>query len=72
METEYVIERNVPVKRVYRSRKNYPFSKMEVGDSFVTKNKSVRTSAYYFGKKYGSKFKVGVLEDSEFRVWRIK
>lgn len=70
----YTVRTNVPLpKTVHRGRASvYPLSDLEVGDSFVVTDKSVRTvrsAVAAFQKKYKAKFAVRTL-DTGVGVWR--
>lgn len=70
--SKLVIEKGVPVPpRKYRTRV-YPFSDMEVGDSFKLddRKKSVECAASYYGRRNGKKFACRKDGDG-VRVWRI-
>lgn len=62
------IEKNIPIPT---ASPKYPFSKMDVGDSFLTTEKSVRSSCVIYSKKTGVKFSCYVV-DGGVRVWRVK
>jgi len=72
------IEKGIPVPPKKQSKKKqvrhekYPFSKMEIGDSFLSKEPQARvnSSAYVFGKKTGMKFKIRSVGKG-CRCWRI-
>lgn len=67
----YVIEKNVPTPKVFgRGCSKYPFSQMQVGDSFVA-DKKARCAATNFGKRHGLKFSSRAEGDS-IRIWRIE
>lgn len=75
---EYKIEKNIPINDVIGSRK-YPFSKMEIGDSFIISEiysykiaQNISMMAKYHAKKYGYKFVVRKTLDNKIRIWRIK
>lgn len=57
------------------SRRNtWPFSEMEVGDSFLVpdeSSQSARSCAVQFSKRTGRKFSIRTI-DGEIRCWRIK
>ena len=48
----------------------YPFSEMQVGDSFACKKANVRSIASLQAKKLGMKFTVRKQPEG-YRVWRI-
>jgi hypothetical protein len=53
-------------------REIYPFSQMQIGDSFYSEaaRENVANAAYGYGKRHGQKF--SVLRDGDgFRCWRI-
>lgn len=75
------IERGVPIPPV-RSKFNFPWAEMEVGDSILIEaGKSetvdalkgrIKGSARYFGEKTGRKFRSLIdREEKGVRVWRI-
>src|SRR5690348_6849088 len=70
---KYVIEKNIPMpKNGAGANQLYPFSDMEIGDSFSVEKESFKKacqSASMFGAKHGKKFSG---RQSELRIWRIK
>lgn len=71
----YEIEKNVPIEMKTPILEKYPFSKMEVGDSFAVEGQErfvVRAAAYAFAQRHGFKFKTRAVSDNKTRVWRIK
>lgn len=51
----------------------YPFTDMDVGDSFTVplKNaKSARTAAYAYARRYGVKFTTRTSDGKTLRIWR--
>lgn len=70
---EIKIDKNIPMANTV-SRNNYPFSKMEVGDSFavnVEDFNKVRPAASWYGKRNNMKFSVRHWEGA-YRCWRVK
>ena len=68
----YEIEKNVSMAAVI-VKPEYPFSKMDVGDSFfvpVKESGKLRSVACWQGNKVGRKFSVRMV-DGGYRVWRI-
>ena len=72
--SEFKIDKDVPIpegagKKSYK----YPFSEMEVGDSFFTDvlREKLYPAASYYGKRNGKKFSIRKMEGG-YRVWRIK
>ena len=76
------IENNVPIPQV-RSKFNFPWPDMEVGDSLLVKAGKTETvdtlkgkikgSARYFGEKTGKKFRSLIdREERGVRVWRTE
>lgn len=69
------IESNVPIPGIGKTRLNYPFNVMQVGDSFsvpVDKANSMRNCAFHYQRTHGHKFitrrnRAG----THVRVWRI-
>lgn len=67
------IDKNIPTPGKARrvgAPKKYPFSEMEVGDSFEYPIKSVAFAASANGIKFGKKFTVRKTENG-YRCWRI-
>ena len=68
------IEKGIPVKRP-REDSVYPFTEMEVGDSFLAteqickKPHKVRMAAHEAGKRLGRKYVTRTVEGG-IRVWR--
>ncbi len=76
------IETNVPIPQV-RSKFNFPWAGMDVGDSVLVKAGNTETvdflkgkikgSARYFGEKTGRKFRSLIdREEKGVRVWRVE
>lgn len=66
------ITKSVPIPSDKSTK--YPFRKLKIGESFVVspdKEMSVRSSANYYSKNFGSKF-TARKTDEGIRVWRIK
>jgi len=65
-----LIEKNVVLKSLW------PFSKMEVGDSFVVPAYAKRTSVYIaakrFGDRHGMKFATRKTPEGSYRIWRTE
>jgi hypothetical protein len=72
--SEFKIDKGVPMSVGTGRRSSYPFSTMEVGDSFfVSKTKSVetiRSAASWHGTRNNKKFSVRKHDDGH-RVWRV-
>lgn len=49
---EHVLEKGVPVPSPRKPPSRYPFSKMQVGDSFITRSGSVRGAMSAHTKRY--------------------
>jgi hypothetical protein len=66
----YTIEKNIPIKR----KTKYPFSAMEVGDSFFVDDPKSQAklsgAGTAHGRKYGKKF-LTAQEGNGIRVWRV-
>ena len=76
------IEKKVPIPQV-RSKFNFPWPEMEVGDSLLVKAGKLETvdtlkgkikgSARYYGEKTGRKFRSLIdREEKGVRVWRTE
>ena len=78
------IEKNIKLTKTQKvaGESKYPFSKMEIGDSFfVSENaekptaNTVRQMAHNFGKKSGAKFSARVVVEEGkgrgLRIWRV-
>ena len=73
----YTIEHNVPVPASNMNghgREKYPFSQMDVGDSFgIPKDAVARVrQAAYKRNTDGKKFVVQTLNENGGRCWRVK
>lgn len=70
--SDIVIEKNVPAPPSTR-RNKYPFSQMEVGDSFFTTEQKnvVRSAANWHSIKNHTKFRTRI-EGDGLRVWRVE
>ena len=76
------IEKNVEIPVVH-SKINFPWEKMEVGDSVLVQagkgeavdelRRKVKGSARYYGTKTGKKFRSLISrDDNSVRVWRLE
>jgi len=86
MEQEFVIEKNIPIrKKIKPNATNYPFDKMEIGDSFFVKVKNgnkltslasgLSTCAREYAKRHNLDWKFLVSSYTELngaRIWRVK
>jgi len=87
MNSEFKIEKGVPIPRKRGEKSKYPFFEMEVGDSFVVpvagSNKTPEQMAmsirncYHnicrYNKNYKDcKFTIRIIESTSVRCWRIK
>lgn len=76
------IEKNIPYsKKKVKKETHFPFSEMEIGDSFLMEfnrvnfninfdRMAVANAACQWGKKTGTKFSIR-REENGFRCWRI-
>ena len=70
---DFVIEKNIPLPQKRRRPSRYPFADMNVGDSFLTSNTSVRGSMIAYAKRHksmGLRFIAETQADGRIRVWR--
>lgn len=69
----FKIEKGIPLAARSRGReKIYPFSDMEIGDSFLTENKKVGRAAIQFTKRRNNGWKFATRnEGNGVRIWRI-
>ncbi len=68
------IEKNIQVPHEYpRTSHKYPFSEMEIGDSFIIKSnhRLVAAAAVMYAKRNNMKFSVRKFEGG-WRCWRVK
>ncbi len=66
----YKIDKNIPLSATDK----YPFSEMEVGDSFavsIDDEGKVRSASQNHGRKHGKKFSIRKFENA-YRCWRIQ
>lgn len=75
---EFSIDKNVPIERYSKVEETprYPFTQMEVGDSFLIplehNVKSVKTYASMARRKTGHKYSIlRVNKDGQYRCWRV-
>jgi hypothetical protein len=72
-DSKFKVERGVPQPTGYEIYHQYPFSEMNIGDSFageVPDTQLVRNAACNYANKHGGKFTVRTV-DGGFRCWRI-
>lgn len=72
------IEKNVPIpnKRGSGRKAKYPFSEMQIGDSFFTDNilpRALYQAAKLWNKRSGKDYRWKAYKEGEFgaRIWRI-
>lgn len=61
-------------QRESRPRRRWPFSAMQVGDSFVVPGalrQALREAASTHGRRHGAKFATRKQADGTYRCWRI-
>lgn len=65
-----VIEKGIPIppQRAKDGSLRAEMAKMEIGDSFVYKN---RGHAFMAAKRFGFKIQTRALPDGTYRIWRI-
>ena len=72
---DFKIEKRKPIPKIVRTGRpeKYPWSKMEVGDSFFRAGKApaLQMAAYDAAKRHGHKYTCRTV-DGGGRVWRIK
>ncbi len=71
----YEVETGAPPPPPRSCARRYPFSKMEVGDSFVAllgDRMRIMSAAGYQRRTYGKAFTSRKINDTEIRVWRVK
>ena len=77
----FAVERGIPMP-TKGNRTKYPFSELEVGDSFAVpipmgtdpgaQAAAIRSSAYSWSKKNSSRFAVRLVDNkAAARVWRV-
>lgn len=74
---KFVIEKGLPMPEFSASGRpaKYPFSEMQVGDSFVLPEDQlirIRSAAANWGTRQGKKLSVRQLKDGSYRCWRLK
>jgi len=70
----FQVDKDVPIPDKLDSIRKYPFSQMEIGDSFSfdkRKERTVSTAAYFYGRRTSKKFTVRKVETNLWRCWRI-
>ena len=74
---DFKIEKNIQTpRRKYQSRKNYPFDKLEIGDSFFvpetrTSKRSIAAYSSLMGKLLNKRF-ITKTQENGVRIWRIE
>ena len=71
--SDFKIDKKIPLPNSI-SRNNYPFSEMEVGDSFEVGPEDInriRPAATWYGKRHKMKFAVRHYAGA-FRCWRLE
>jgi len=80
--SEYKIEKNIPITKGVGYKEVYPFTKMEVGDSFAINCKSVKDTSnqrlkvlnyarqFILNTNSKMKFRTKVQPNNVVRVWR--
>lgn len=71
--SEFKIEKNVPIPADRRKKSKYPWKEMEIGDSFFVPGKGTHEFRAVPGaqKRYGMKFTMRAVEGG-VRVWRVE
>lgn len=68
----FKIEKGIPTPPRRSTKKIYPFSEMEVGDSFLAEKRTVGRAAIGFAKHHKNGWKFALRKDGDgFRIWRI-
>lgn len=76
MNTQFKIEKNVPISHVQFI--NFPFDKMEIGDSFfipagTCKRQTISNHLFKFNRENKKDYKIACKSENDgFRVWRVK
>ena len=69
----YKIENDVKIPELTQSRKRkYPFSQMEVGQSFKVVGKNPSSAVSQQNKRYPEKRFIVRREGDDYRVWRVE
>jgi hypothetical protein len=72
----YVIEKDIPIINKRGDYGDWPFSKMELGDSFVIPNvdrqKAYSASSHYKDRHPGVRFSIRKISPTQTRVWRVE
>jgi hypothetical protein len=73
----YKIQKGVPISERFKSgaRVKYPFTRLEIGDSFVAtigERRNLATAAQYWKRKKGWRFKIAKISERSIRVWRTE
>jgi hypothetical protein len=73
-ETQFKVDRDVPIPAFIEGGRKYPFNTMNVGDSFAVSalaRPAVITASVTYARKHGVKFTTRK-DGSGYRIWRIK
>ena len=70
-----VVEKGIPIPGKRGNKHEYPFNKMEIGDSFLEEDKKLRnivqSAAFDYGKNNNMKFTTRDVGNG-IRIWRIQ
>ncbi len=69
------VERNIPLPQLRHRYTDYPFAKMQIGDSFAFSGdrNQVQAAAARWGERHGQSYTVRRTEETgSFRVFRLK
>lgn len=68
----YEIDNNIPIPKPAHV---YPFSAMEIGDSFLVsepaEKQAARMACFHYSKKHGTKY-CTKMEKESLRIWRTE
>ena len=65
------VDKEIPIPKPATGNKaKYPWETMEIGDSFLSVTRTMRSIASSAGKRYGKKFVVRKCPEG-FRIWRV-
>jgi len=70
----FKVEKDIPIPEIKERASKYPFAQMEVGDSFLVKDKRIKQNVesmmYYHSKKWNKRFTLRTVSEG-VRVWRV-
>lgn len=71
----FIIQKEVPLPKRTKGKEEYPFDKMDIGDSFLFDKEYLNNIHYVkarFTARTGKKYSVRNVDEKYYRCWRIE